>query len=152
MLLILWLLMAILWVYLPRYSTTDFGLPKGFLAKITHGFCHNSCRICSYFMGSFALSFWQYFALNTFDKALTGNKNLPFVGLFCHCPSLPIPPPGTMQCNAGADVNSIVAPKCAKPQSFPFAFPWLCQKFAGFPKWLQTKCHRPVLDCESPMH
>ena len=28
--LILWLLMAILCVYLPKYSTTDFGLPKGF--------------------------------------------------------------------------------------------------------------------------
>ena len=63
--------MAILWVYLPKYSTTDLGLPKGFLANTTHGFCHNTCRICSYWIGNFALSFSQYLALKTFDKALT---------------------------------------------------------------------------------
>ena len=32
--LILRLLIAILCVYRPKYSTTDFGLPKGFLAKV----------------------------------------------------------------------------------------------------------------------
>ena len=47
MLLILVLLMAILWVYLPKYSTTNIGLSKGFLANTTLGFCHNSGRIFS---------------------------------------------------------------------------------------------------------
>jgi hypothetical protein len=40
--------MAILWVYLPKYSTTDFGLPNGFLANTTQGLRHKSFRICSY--------------------------------------------------------------------------------------------------------
>ena len=71
MLLILLLLMAILWVYLPKYSTTDLGLPKGFFANTTHGFCHNSCWVCSYWIGDFALSFSQYLVLKTFDKVLT---------------------------------------------------------------------------------
>ena len=61
MLLILLLLMAILWVYLPKYSTTDLRLPKGFF--------HKSCRICSYWIGDFAFSFSQYVALKTLDKA-----------------------------------------------------------------------------------
>ena len=69
--------MAILWVYLPKYSTTDFGLPKGFLANTTHGFCHNSCRICSYWIGNFALSFSQYLALKAFYNPAAD------VGLIC---------------------------------------------------------------------
>ena len=77
MLSILLLLMAILWLYRPKYSTTDFGLPKGFLANTTHGFCHNSGRIYSYWVGDFALSFSQYLALKTFDKTLT-NVSLIF--------------------------------------------------------------------------
>ena len=63
--------MAILWVYRPKYSTTDFGLPKGLLENTTHGFCHNSCRICSYWVGNFALSFPQNLALKTLDKTLS---------------------------------------------------------------------------------
>ncbi len=82
MFLIRWLLMAILWVYLPKYSTTDFGLPKGFLANTSHGLCHNSCRICSYFIGSFALSFWQYLALKNFDKAFTVTRRFDGVNPF----------------------------------------------------------------------
>lgn len=101
MLFIRWLLMAILWVYLPKYSTTDFVFPNGFLAKTTQGFFHKSCLICSYFIGSFALSFSQNFALKTFDKAFTGNRNLPLLLLFFHCSSLSTPPPGTMQCKCG---------------------------------------------------
>jgi hypothetical protein len=66
-------------MYLPKYSTTDFGLPKGFFANTTHGFLHKSCRICSYWIGNFALSLAQYLALKTFDKAFTGNKNLPLI-------------------------------------------------------------------------
>ena len=69
--------MAILWVYLPKYSTTDFGLPKGFLANTTHGFCHNSCRICSYWIGNFALSFSKYLALKAFYNPAAD------VGLIC---------------------------------------------------------------------
>src|SRR3970040_270787 len=97
--------MAILWVYLPKYSTTYFGLPNGFLAKTTQGFFHKSCLICWYFIGSFTLSFSQYFALKTFDKAFTGNKNLPSFLMFFHFPSLPTPPPGTIQCKCGCKLN-----------------------------------------------
>lgn len=52
-----------LWVYLPKDSTTDLKLPKGLLAKTTQGFYPNSCRNCSYLMGSLALGFSQNFAL-----------------------------------------------------------------------------------------
>ena len=82
MLLIRWLLIAIIWVYLPKYSTTDFGLPNGFLTNITQDFFHKSCRIYWYWIGNFALSLPQYLALKTFNNALTGNKNLPSLCYF----------------------------------------------------------------------
>ena len=85
----------------PNIPPQTWVLPKGFLAKTTQGFFHNSCLICSYFIGSFSLSFSQNFALKTFDKAFTGNRNLPSRLLFCHCPFLSTPPPGTMQCKCG---------------------------------------------------
>ncbi len=36
---------AILWVYLPKYSTTLLLLPKGFLANTTQFFSHKSFRM-----------------------------------------------------------------------------------------------------------
>src|SRR5574343_901370 len=115
--------MAILWVYLPRYSTTDFGLPKGLLAKTTQAFCHNSLRICSYCIGSLLFNFSQYWALKTFDKAFTGKRNLPSQRIFFQLPCLSIPPPGTMQCKCGC--RDKFCPQVCKIAIIPICRSWL---------------------------
>ena len=129
MLLIRWLLIAIIWVYLPKYSTTDFGLPNGFLANITQDFFHKSCRIYWYWIVNFALSLPQYLALKTFNNALTGNKNLPSALLFFHFPFLLLPRREahhrTEQCNAGADKGSTF---CGSDSSFYTLFSFKDQK------------------------
>jgi hypothetical protein len=67
--------MAILWVYLPRYSTTDLGLQKAFWQNDPL-FLPKLFLDSSIIIGLFACKAAQYLA-QTLDNALTGNKNLP---------------------------------------------------------------------------
>ena len=115
--------MAILWVYLPRYSTTCFGPRKGSLAYTTHfrlkSFRATVCGITTPLLRS---SFTN-FARKTFASALDGNKYLPSLLAVFHFRLNPIPPPGIMQCRCGCKLRfcpqvcntaviPVVAPKC----------------------------------------
>jgi hypothetical protein len=104
----LWLLMAILWVYLPKYSMTDCALPKGRLAYTTQFLANKALRTC----GSMATSLESaaiYFALKTLLSALTGNRNFPSALMFTQFPCLSTPPPGTMQF---APLSPVCSPYC----------------------------------------
>src|SRR5690606_15090261 len=95
-----WLLMATLWVYLPKYSITCFGPPKGRLAYTTQ-FLVKSFSIKSPSVIPQALKEATNFARNTLLSAFTGNRNLSVLTFFLHFPCIVRPPPGTMQCRCG---------------------------------------------------
>src|SRR5680860_599701 len=92
--------MAILLVYLPKYSTTYSGFAKGRLQYTTQSLANrlslnpcgrvNSLRTCS-----------TKRALKTLLIAVAGNRYLPLLLAYFHFPLAETPPPGTMQCRCG---------------------------------------------------
>src|SRR5690606_40490796 len=92
--------MATLWVYLPKYSITCFGPPKGRLAYTTQ-FLVDKAFIKAPSPFPEARSRATNFARNTLLSAFTGNKYLSVLTFFLHFPCLVMPPPGTMQCRCG---------------------------------------------------
>jgi hypothetical protein len=107
-----WLLVVILWVYLPKYSTTDFWLQKVF-GKNNQGLLHNSCRICSVFYGLLSFELSQYFCHKTFDKALQGTEIFPSAVL----PLLLFVNSATRECNAMYGWTQLLSPS-VRPLSF----------------------------------
>src|SRR5690554_2116480 len=105
MAIILWLLMAILWVYLPKYSTTVLGVAKGRLAYTTHFFLKTASYISCGMLNSLFLNSVTYFALNTLLMDFTLNKYLLLFFAFFHFPALLNPPPGTIQCKCGCKLK-----------------------------------------------
>src|SRR5690554_893357 len=98
MAIILWLLMAILWVYLPKYSTTVLGVAKGRLAYTAHFFLKTASYISCGMLNSLFLNSVTYFALNTLLIDFTGKRNFSLFFAAFYLPDLLKPPPGTMQC------------------------------------------------------
>src|ERR1044071_4406072 len=100
-----WLLMATLCVYLPRYSITCFGPPKGRLAYTTQSLLYSVFRT---FLSTVMLLASSQFSrasinlcLNTLLIAFTGKRKLPlFFDDFQH-PAASNPPPGTIMCTWG---------------------------------------------------
>jgi hypothetical protein len=97
---ILWLLIATLWVYLPRYSMTCLGPPKGRFAYTTHCLVNKLSNSDLSHIPCVRNS-RTYLARKTWLSALTENRNLLDRIFCCHLPLASIPPPGTIQCRCG---------------------------------------------------
>ena len=107
-----WLLIAILWVYLPKYSTT-WGGPKNGCLQYTTQSLPKSFSVRSFpSWGCCFLRPATNRALKTLLSAFTGKRNLPLFFAYFHLPVGVIPHRG--QCNAGGDEVRGSDPKCAK--------------------------------------
>ena len=89
--------MAILCVYLPRYSITCFGPPNGRLAYTTQ-FLVKRFSINDLSLIPLCLNRATYFARYTLLSAFAGNKYFPFGVMVLKYPFASTPAPGTMQC------------------------------------------------------
>jgi hypothetical protein len=83
-------------VYLPKYSITCLGEPKGRLAYTTHSLLNNEFSKCLSAIPALRKS-ETYLALNILLMAFTENKNLPLPFIARQFLSASKPPPGTMQ-------------------------------------------------------
>src|SRR5665647_2697634 len=114
--------MAILWVYLPRYSITLLGPLKGRLANTTQSFLYNSFTSSLFISaGNLSLSNAINLPLKTLLMAFTENKYLPLVFAVFHFPCLVSPPPGTMQCKCGCKLS--VCPQVCRMAIMPLWAP-----------------------------
>jgi hypothetical protein len=95
--------MAILWVYLPKYSTTDFGLPK-VLAK--QGLPIIFARICSVLYRTIALSFSLCPKTYLLQKKLAISSDILPLSVFVYTTTRTI--------QSKCDASSIAVPKYAK--------------------------------------
>jgi hypothetical protein len=112
---------------------------KWFLGKTTQGFFHKSCLICSYFIGSFALSFSQNFALKLSIKPLLEIEIYHYFYYFSIAPLCPLLRPG--QCSASEDASSIAAPSVQNGYHSHLYFLVFCQIVVAFRRLKQSIIH-----------
>src|SRR5690606_3772663 len=121
--------MATLCVYLPKYSMTCLGPPKGLFAYTTQ-FLEKSLSVKFWSLIPLALNKATNFARNTLLIAFTEKRYLSVLTFFFHFPCLLIPPLGTMQCRCGCRLR--FCPQVCKMAIIPSWIP------SVLPNWFKV--------------